>query len=331
MDTTHRRFPLFRAVLLLAALLLPGTALHAEQVAPTSEAGAAARNTDGTSAVTIEESVDPAAPTPSAAHPALWKVADADTTIWLFGTVHILPPDIDWFNGPVAEAFDHSDQLVTEIIDPGPARMSALITEKATRLPGSTLRDTLEPEDRAEYEAALTDLAVPVTAFDRFEAWYAAVGLSTLPLMQLGYATDNGVEKALVARGDKRAMAHIGLETPDYQIGLFDTLPEPTQERYLASVLDQLPTIKTDLAAMVDSWKKGDADELAALINDAESDAELLEILLIRRNRAWAGWIGKRLEQPGTVFIAVGAGHLAGVGSVQDQLAATGIEAKRVQ
>jgi uncharacterized protein len=281
--------------------------------------------------VTSKEWVDPAAPTRSAVHPALWKIADEDTTIWLFGTVHILPPDIYWFNGPVATAFEQSDQLVTEIIDPGPGRMSALIMEKATRVPGSTLRDTLEPGERAEYEAALKDLAVPVTMFDRYEAWYAAVGLSTLPLMQLGYATDNGVEKALVARAGARNMAHIGLETPDYQIGLFDSLPEPTQERYLASVLDQLPTIKTDLSAMVEAWKQGDADELADLINDAESDAELLEILLTRRNRAWAGWIGERLDQPGTVFVAVGAGHLAGAGSVQAQLAAAGIEAKRVQ
>ena len=44
-----------------------------------------------------------------------------------------------------------------------------------------------------------------------------------------------------------------------------------------------------------------------------------------------AEWIGNRLEEPGTVFLAVGAGHLAGEGSVQDQLSANGIAAERLQ
>lgn len=317
-----RRSPLFRLILAPIALLLPASAVQARE----AQADAS-----------LEETAAPIKPdagtteAPAIVRPALWKIADEDTTIWLFGTVHILPPGIDWLKGPVASALDGSEQLVTEILDPGPGEMAALIADKATRAPGTTLRETLEPTERAEYEAALQSLSVPVTMFDRYDAWYAAVGLSTLPLMQLGYASENGVEKALVARADERDMAHIGLETPASQIGIFDALPEATQERYLASVLDQLPTVKTDLAAMVEAWKAGDADTLAGLINDAEADVELLEMLLIRRNRTWAGWISNRLQQPGTVFMAVGAGHLAGIGSVQDQLATAGIVAERVQ
>lgn len=310
--------PLFRFILALVALLLPATALQAGQAEVANAASPVMPAT-------------PSAPAEAPVRPALWKIADEDTTIWLFGTVHILPPNIDWLEGPVASALDGSEQLVTEILDPAPGEMAALIAKKATRAPGTTLRDTLDPSERAEYEAALQSLSVPVTMFDRYDAWYAAVGLSTLPLMQLGYASENGVEKALVARAGERGIDHIGLETPESQIGIFDALPEATQERYLASVLDQLPTVKTDLAAMVEAWKAGDADTLADLINDAEADVELLEILLIRRNRAWAGWIAKRLEEPGTVFMAVGAGHLAGIGSVQDQLATAGIDAERLQ
>jgi len=82
---------------------------------------------------------------------------------------------------------------------------------------------------------------------------------------------------------------------------------------------------------MVTEWVEGDADALAALMNEGMSDPEAAEALLYSRNRNWAEWIDARLEQPGTVFMAVGAGHLAGEKSVQDYLTERGIVSKRVQ
>ena len=82
---------------------------------------------------------------------------------------------------------------------------------------------------------------------------------------------------------------------------------------------------------MVDAWKRGDADSLARLMNEEEDEPELMERLLTNRNKAWADWVKARLDKPGTVFVAVGAGHLAGNGSVQEQLATRGIATTRVQ
>ena len=69
------------------------------------------------------------------------------------------------------------------------------------------------------------------------------------------------------------------------------------------------------IAQMIDAWKQGDADRLAQLMNEEDDAPELMELLLYNRNRAWAEWIKARLNRPGTVFMAVGAGHLAGAGS----------------
>ncbi len=272
-----------------------------------------------------------AAPLAQPARPALWKVADEDTTIWLFGTVHVLPPGIDWLNGPVASALDDSDELVTEIVEPGSGAMQEIVRRFATLPQGQSLRDLMPPEERTKYEVALDAMKVPVSIFDRYDIWYAAVGLSTLPLLQEGYATSNGVDAKLAAIAKERGAKHEGLETPEFQIGLFDALPLAVQQRYLSEVLDQLPTIRTDLKAMVEAWKTGDADTLAKLMNEGESEPELMEVLLTNRNRTWAKWIAKRLDEPGEVFVAVGAGHLAGPDSVQAQLTAAKIEAMRVQ
>ncbi len=270
-------------------------------------------------------------PSGTPAHPAMWAVADADTTIYLFGTIHALPQGIDWFGGPVAAAFDTSHELVTEIIEADPAQMQASVTTKAMLPRGKSLRTMLTPAQRSAYEAALVAYAIPAATFDRYKPWYAAIILSALPVLRDGYASENGVEQLLDARAKAQNRAHSALETAEYQLGLFDSLPQATQLRYLNEVVTDLPAAKNELGAMVEAWKHGDAEGLARLMNEEEDAPELTERLLTNRNKAWAEWVKARLDRPGTVFVAVGAGHLAGTGSVQEQLAARGIATARIQ
>jgi uncharacterized protein len=265
------------------------------------------------------------------ARPALWKVADKDTTIWLFGTIHILPPGIDWYSGPIAKALENSDTLVTEIVEVNDPAVTARLGQIALSSPPRNLREQLPPEVRKDYEAALTALKLPLAAFDANDPWYAAVVLSTLPVFQEGYDPNHGAETVLAARAKVKGLPQIGLETTEQQLNLFDTLPPETQVTYLREVLESFPEIGKDIRAMIDAWKSGKADELARLMNEEESDPMLMKVLLVDRNKAWAQWIAKRLEQPGTVFMAVGAGHLAGRDSVQAQLAAARIKTKRVR
>lgn len=265
------------------------------------------------------------------AYPALWKVADADTTIWLFGTIHALPEGVDWFDGPVRAAFEGSQELVTEITDTDPLEMQRLILTHATLPKGQSLRAMLSPEVKASYEKQLGELGLPAQAFDGYEPWYAAVALSTLPLARQGYDPRHGVEQALDARAKALGRPHAALETAAYQLGLFDSLSADAQKRYFADVVAQLPSISEQLRQIVAAWRKGDAETLARLMNADEDDPALIEMLLTGRNRNWAGWIKHRLDRPGTVFLAVGAGHLAGPGSLQDQLAAQGVKTQRVQ
>lgn len=268
---------------------------------------------------------------PPVARPALWKVSDADTTIYLFGTIHALPPDVEWYRGRVAQAFEGSQELVTEIVETEPTQMQQIVLARAILPQGKSLRDMIAADKRKPYEAALASFGLPAGAFDRFKPWYAAVALATLPLAKEGFAADNGVEQALDARAKALGHPHTALETADYQLGLFDSLPAEVQRRYLGEVLDQLPEVKDQLLQIVAAWQAGDAERLARLINDDEDEPEMLETLLIGRNRNWADWIKARLDKPGTVFVAVGAGHLAGSGSVQDQLKTRGVAATRVQ
>ena len=136
------------------------------------------------------------------------------------------------------------------------------------------------------------------------------------------------MERLLGGRvGDKKRGA---LETVEEQIALFDTLPHEAQLELLDETVDKLDEATATIDAMVAEWVEGDAVSLARLLNAELTDPVLYERLLTARNANWAGWIENRLAQPGTVFVAVGAGHLAGKGSVQEQLEDRGVKVTRI-
>lgn len=271
------------------------------------------------------------APAAASAKPALWKIADHDTTIWLFGTIHALPDGVNWMDGPVAAAVKSSDQLVTEIPETPQEVMKAAVLQNALLPEGKSLRSLLSDDTRAKFERALTRFGLPVEAFDRFEPWYAAVALTALPLAQSGYSPANGVDERIGAEMKRLGRPRIGLETAEDQFRMFDSLPLDVQKHYLGEVLDGIATINEELAAIVREWTAGDPARLAELLNADEDDPRMVKALLTDRNKTWATWLEHRLTQPGTVFVAVGAGHLAGKDSVQDVLTRAGIQVTRVQ
>lgn len=282
------------------------------------------------SAASAAEDARPVAPAQAASSgPAMWKVADRDTTIYLFGTIHFLPEGVDWFSGPIEKALQSSSEVVTEL-DPQDAERLPVLMQQTAFLPdGQTLRDMLSPDDRKAFEELLITLGIPVAQFDRYKPWSAGLTLSVLMTKRAGFDPEKGAEEVIEEHRTKNARRN-ALETVDFQVDLFAGLPEAQQIAYLNQVVETAPTLKEDLTAMLNDWLEGDADSLADLINSSEGDPALYRRMLTDRNVVWAGWVKERLRKPGTVFIAVGAGHLAGKGSVQDQLKKRGVRSKRV-
>ncbi|MFE8584779.1 TraB/GumN family protein [Sphingomonas sp. NCPPB 2930] len=268
---------------------------------------------------------------PNDADPALWVVKDADTTIYLFGTIHVLKPGLTWFDEAVKTAFDKSDQLVLEMVEPDKATMQQIVLKNGFSPTGPTLTEQLPADKRGAYLKAIADLGAPPQAFDRMKPWLAAVTLSIAPLQKQGYDPANGPEKVLTEAARSEGKPVEGLETAEQQIGYFNGLSPKAQIEFLTSTVDELPKAGEEMAKMVDEWAHGDPDALARDMNESLKDSpEVAKTLLTDRNGRWASWIKQRLAKPGTIFMAVGAGHLAGDDSVQAQLAKQGIRAQRI-
>lgn len=274
-----------------------------------------------------------AAATAQDADPALWVVKDKDTTIYLFGTIHVLKPGLTWFDEAVKTAFDRSQELKLELVMPDPAAMASLVQATGTAAPGTPpLGERLPAGKQAAFRRAVTDLGLPADALDRYKPWLAATQLSIAPLSKLGYDSANGPETVLTEAAKAAHKPVTGLETAEQQLGYFSGLSDKAQIQFLESTVDELPTVADQMTRMVDDWAGGKPEALATEMNDSLKDSpEVAKVLLIDRNKRWAQWIKDRMAKPGTVFVAVGAGHLAGPDSVQAQLARLGVKAQRIR
>jgi uncharacterized protein YbaP (TraB family) len=262
--------------------------------------------------------------------PALWVVKDADTTIYLFGTVHILRPGLGWFDDGVKAAFDKSDVLVTEMIEPSAAESARIMADLGIDRSAGGLRSKLNVEDRAIYEAALQKLGLKPEGLDPMEPWAAAVSIYYAGLVQNGYDMASGVEVQLKAAAAAQKKSRIGLETMREQLSIFDRMPADLQLRYVVETVKGLDDIAPQTDRLVTLWSNADTEGVAAIMNAGFDSLNLTDVLLTRRNANWASWIDARMKQPGTVFMAVGTGHLAGTTSVQQLLQAYGRTAERV-
>ncbi|WP_379921424.1 TraB/GumN family protein [Erythrobacter sp. R86502] len=267
----------------------------------------------------------------AASGPALWKVADEDTTIYLFGTVHVLPKEVQWYDAAIADALTGSDMIVTEIPmdEQSQAGLQQLTAAKGVLPAGTTLRSLLSAEQAEIYTAAMAKLGIPAEAFDPYKPWLAGLTMSIVPLMQQGYDLNSGVEKVLLAKVPEKPTG--ALETAEFQLGIFDGMTQDAQIAFMMEAANGIGEVKPMLDRMVAEWVKGDADALAAIMNEGMTDPAVADALLYSRNANWAEWIDARMDEPGSVFIAVGAGHLAGAKSVQDYLAEKGITTMRVK
>lgn len=274
----------------------------------------------------------PALGAPRDADPALWVVRDADTTIYLFGTVHFLPKDLSWFDEAVADAFNASDELRMELLPvDDPASLGPLIMKLAVDPNGRTMAQRLSPEDHAAYVRALQEIGLPAAQLEPLEPWFISVQAASVMYMKAGLDPKSGAEEVLTQAARKGGKAITAFETPEQQFTMLDSTPEAEQ---LAGIRDIANNRDEGLALMsrlIDHWTRGEADETGRLMNAEMKDTpETARILLADRNVRWAADIRSRLDRPGVVFVAVGAGHLAGDRNVRELLEKEGLKVERI-
>jgi uncharacterized protein len=267
------------------------------------------------------------------ATPALWVVKDADTTIYLFGTFHALPDGLNWNYGPVKAAFESADLLKLEIatLNSDMPEIQSIIAQKGRLPEGQKLTDGLSDAQKGELTRIIGEAGMPPAALENMRPWMVSIVLSAALIQKMGMDPSKGVDKTLDTLARSRNIPVEGFETAAQQIGFLADFDAPTQRAVLLSTLEDWDQTTKLINDMIEAWSTGNANRIDRLISGSlRSQPMLAQVLLTDRNRRWADWIGTRMATPGTVFIAVGAGHLVGRDSVQSFLRTKGLRATRV-
>jgi uncharacterized protein len=248
----------------------------------------------------------PLPPSAPAAAPAMFVVRDVDTTVYIFGTFHALDGQAQWFNDHVREAFDRSNELVLETVIPEHPQPVAF--NRAFRPPSVT----------------------PSASFLATTRMAITAGRSQ------GMQVDNGADMVLRHVAEAQGKPVEGLETFEFQLDMFNRMPSaapaprmnPAGQPQAASPMASLSKAMADMQS---AWKRGDQSVFVRMLDQLKSASpDSYRMMFTERNTRWADWIRARMQTPGTVFVAVGAGHLAGQDSLLVRLAERGIASHRV-
>lgn len=282
----------------------------------------------GVPADALAQTAAPAAPAPiQGKGPALWVVKDADSTLYLFGSVHVLRPTTGWASPRVEAAFDSASDIWFEISNPDDQAAIMPLIQQRGLSPETPLSSRLTPQENAELDAAAQAMGASADQLQPMKPWLAALSLSVAPLIKAGYDPKSGVELVLKARAEAAGKPIHGFETIDKQIGILAGLPDDVQLAFLRETLKDYENAATKLDEMVEAWARGDVATLdrVTVTEMKEASPALYQAVLVDRNTDWANQIQTLLEGSGTAFIAVGAAHLTGDDSVQAILQKRGV------
>jgi len=290
----------------------------------------------GVPADALAQTAAPAAPAPAPIQgegPALWVVKDADSTLYLFGSVHVLRPTTGWASPRVEAAFDSASDIWFEISNPDDQAAIMPLIQQHGLSPETPLSSRLTPEENAELDAAAQAMGASAAQLQPMKPWLAALSLSVAPLIKAGYDPKSGVELVLKARAEAAGKPIHGFETIDKQIGILAGLPDDVQLVFLRETLKDYENAATKLDEMVEAWARGDVATLdrVTITEMKEASPALYQSVLVDRNTDWANQIQTLLEGSGTAFIAVGAAHLTGDDSVQAILQKRGVTVEAAQ
>lgn len=273
---------------------------------------------------------------PAVAQPAFWAVKDADSTIYLLGTVHLLRPDTVWRTEKLDAAIDEADELWLELPTTNPEKMAGEMMGLVARYglsPSQRLSKDLTADELKTLDEAARLAGMTAAQLDIFRPWFAAITISTSAMTHAGYDPMSGVDSRIEAIFGERNITPKGLETAEQQIKVFAGMSREEELDYLRQTIKDYEEAPTQLDAMVTNWASGNtaAMEEMFVTEMKDQDEALYEAILTNRNANWVVQIEEMLKGSGTTFIAVGAGHLIGPDSVIAMLDAKGIKAERVQ
>jgi uncharacterized protein YbaP (TraB family) len=269
----------------------------------------------------------------ASADPAAWRMQGAKGGgVTLLGSMHVLRPSDYPLPATVNALVDGADGIVMEIdLDDVDAAAQQRMIVEAMLPQGTLLRDVVDDDLYVKVEQHMGELGMDLKALEHFEPWFLAITALDVGMRKIGFQPERGVEQYVLGRARASGKEITGLETLEFQIGLFDALPPEQQQAMLEQTLEELDEGTAVLDQMVTAWRAGELESLSAeLVDDFGDFPGLYEKLVTNRNNAWVPKLEGMLGDGRHHLVVVGALHLVGPGNVIELLKKRGHEIERL-
>ncbi|HEV2363088.1 MAG TPA: TraB/GumN family protein [Caulobacteraceae bacterium] len=249
------------------------------------------------------------------AQPPVWVVRHGAATVTLFGSVHLLPPGLDWRPPALTTALAHADEVWFELpIDDATAAKAQRLARRSGALPrGDALDKHLNAPARARLARLAPSLGLPLQALQPMRPWQAEVVLSLADTARYGASAADGVERQVAAELPS-SMRRRAFETASQQIAFLADMPMAEQSASLEQTLAEDEAEPNLYEAIVRDWLAGDlpALEREALDPIRRQTPAVYERLIAARNRRWAATLSRRLSGRRAIVVIVGMDHMLG-------------------
>jgi hypothetical protein len=270
----------------------------------------------------------------ASADPAAWRIAGTGGgEVVLLGSMHLLRARDYPLPAAVDGLVDRAETVVMEVdlddVDLG--SQQRLILEKALLPQGTELADVIDAQLYGILEQGAADAGVDLNLLTRFEPWFLAISMLEIGMRKIGFEADRGIEQYVLGLSRSDGKEILGLETIEFQIGIFDAMTPELQREFLAQTLTELEDAETTMNSMADAWRAGELEPLSdELLASFDEFPGLYDTLVTERNEKWAGSLEDMLDDGTRYLVVVGALHLVGSDSVIDLLKARGHTVERL-
>lgn len=271
----------------------------------------------------------------ASADPAAWRIAGTGGgEVVLLGSMHLLRARDYPLPAAVDGLVDRAETIIMEVDldDVDLASQQRLILEKALLPQGTELAEVIDAELYEILEQGTADAGVDLNLLTRFEPWFLAISMLEIGMRKIGFEAERGIEQYVLGLSRSDGKEILGLETIEFQIGIFDAMTPELQREFLAQTLTELEDAETTMNSMADAWRAGELEPLRdELLASFDEFPGLYDTLVTERNEKWVGSLEGMLDDGKRYLVVVGALHLVGSDSVIALMKARGHTVERLQ
>ncbi|MDA9557189.1 TraB/GumN family protein [Vibrio sp.] len=267
----------------------------------------------------------------SFSEPSFWSAKKGNIDLMIIGSVHVGNAGMYPLPKPILNHLKESKGLIVEI-DPTDIQGLSLPSPKIRSM------QILNEQQRKELINISEDLALPKQHLLNSPPWSSAITIQQKQWQLFGYTSEFGVDNHFIQSALNNAVPLLPLETTQFQLGLFTTMKQEGAALLLIT-LDEYKDGKLPFDCLINSWKRGDDDDLSALLTQSDMPEDIANSLIYNRNKDWSDKLSdanfyssvqghikktKNTAQPDKYTMVVGALHLVGKDNVLQLLTEKG-------